>query len=43
VVVSLSVLYEWPPSDGGFDWMLRRQPTERVADSFNVYDVRADR
>lgn len=43
VVVSLSVLYEWPPTDGGFDWMLRRQPTERVADSFNVYDVRTDR
>jgi 4-amino-4-deoxy-L-arabinose transferase-like glycosyltransferase len=40
VVVSLSVLYEWPPLDGSYNWLKRRQPTGRVADSFRIYDLR---
>ena len=43
VVVSLSILYEWAPKDGSYNWLLRRQPVDRVADSFNVYDVTAGR
>ena len=41
VIVSLSVLHEWPPEDGSLAWLLHRDPSERVADSFNVYDVGA--
>jgi 4-amino-4-deoxy-L-arabinose transferase-like glycosyltransferase len=41
VVISLSILYEWRPSDGSYDWLERRQPTGRVGDSFRVYDLRA--
>jgi 4-amino-4-deoxy-L-arabinose transferase-like glycosyltransferase len=40
VVVSLSVLYEWPPLDGSYNWMKRLAVTDRVGDSFNVYDLR---
>jgi len=40
VVVSLSVLYEWPPLDGSYNWIKRLPVTERVGDSFQVYDLR---
>ena len=40
VVVSVSVFYEWPPLDGRYDWLMRRQPTALVGDSFRVYDLR---
>jgi len=39
VVVSMSVLYEWAPTDGSYDWLLGLHPTARVADSFNVYSL----
>jgi hypothetical protein len=39
VVVSLSVLYEWPPLDGSYNWMKRLPISDRVGDSFNVYDM----
>jgi hypothetical protein len=41
LVVSLSVLYEWPPLDGSYDWLKRLQPTDLAGDSFRVYDLRA--
>jgi len=43
VVASLSVLYEWAPLDGSYNWLLRRRPSERVADSFNVYSLTTGR
>jgi hypothetical protein len=42
VTVSLSVLYEWPPDDGSYDWLMHRRPSGRVADSFYVYDLKED-
>ena len=41
MVISKTVLYEWRPSDGSYDWLVHREPTGRVADSFWVYDLRA--
>jgi 4-amino-4-deoxy-L-arabinose transferase-like glycosyltransferase len=43
MVVSLSVLYEWPPLDGSYNWIKRLPVTGRVGDSFRVYDLRATR
>jgi hypothetical protein len=39
VVASLSVLYEWPPLDGSYNWMKRLPVRERVGDAFKVYDL----
>jgi hypothetical protein len=39
LVVSLSVLYEWPPLDGSYNWIKRLPVTDLVGDSFRVYDV----
>jgi hypothetical protein len=41
VVMGMSILHEWQPFDGRYDWLERREPTGRVGDSFWVYDVRA--
>jgi len=38
VVMGLSVMFEWQPFDGRFDWLQELKPTDRVADSFWVYD-----
>lgn len=40
VAVSMSVLYEWRPSNGSYDWLEHREPTAYVGDSFRVYDLR---
>jgi hypothetical protein len=40
LVASLSVLYEWPPLDGSYDWVKRLQPSDVVGDSFRVYDLK---
>jgi hypothetical protein len=40
VAVSMSVLYEWRPADGRYDWLAHRQASDYVGDSFRVYDVR---
>jgi hypothetical protein len=41
VVVSLTVLYEWPPLDGSYNWLKLLEPSDRVGDSFRVYDLAA--
>jgi hypothetical protein len=40
VVMSLSIMFEWQPFDGRFDWLRKLTPSDRVGDSFWVYDVR---
>lgn len=39
VAISMSVLYEWRPRDGSYDWLEHREPAAYVGDSFRVYDV----
>jgi hypothetical protein len=38
VVMGLSIMFEWQPFDGRFDWLKRLEPIDRVGDSFWVYD-----
>jgi hypothetical protein len=40
VAISMSVLYEWRPRDGSYDWLVQREPTGYVGDSFRIYDLR---
>ena len=39
VVMGQSILFEWQPFDGRFDWLQALTPVDRVGDSFRVYDV----
>jgi hypothetical protein len=38
--MSLSILFEWQPFDGRFDWLQKLEPADRVGDSFWVYDLK---